>query len=83
MFVGAQKVFYQSNRNAADAKQLAFSHEANLQPGINVINVIARESEEVATGYTLVVRRDGPNGEALPTPKNSEFAADWSFSEDE
>jgi hypothetical protein len=31
----------------------------------------------------MVVRRDGPNGEALPTPKSELFGADWEFSGDE
>jgi carboxyl-terminal processing protease len=83
MFVGAHKVFYQSNRNGADVKQLAFKHVLQLQPGINIINVVARESEEVATAQTLVVRRDGPNGEALSSPKGAVFGADWSFSDEE
>lgn len=69
IFVGARKVFYQSNRKAADPKVLKFSFDAELQPGVNVITVVARENEDSATRYTMIVRRDGPNGEALPTPK--------------
>ena len=44
--------------------------------------VVARESEDTATAQTLVVRRDGPNGEALTTPKRDSFAADWEFEDD-
>jgi carboxyl-terminal processing protease len=69
IFVGARKVFYQSNRKAADPKTLKFALDAELQPGVNVITVVARENEDSATRYTMIVRRDGPNGEALPTPK--------------
>jgi carboxyl-terminal processing protease len=69
IFVGPRKVFYQSNRKAADNKTLKFNLDAELQPGINVITVVARESEDSATRHTMVVRRDGPGGEALPTPK--------------
>ena len=69
IFVGPRKVFYQSNRKSADHKSLKFNLDAELQPGINVITVVARENEDSATRNTMVVRRDGPGGEALPTPK--------------
>jgi carboxyl-terminal processing protease len=65
VFVGSRKVFYTSNRKASDPKRLEFGFDAELQPGINVITVVARENEDTATAQTLVVRRDGPNGEAL------------------
>jgi carboxyl-terminal processing protease len=81
IFAGAQKVFYQSNRDATDPKKLSFSHEIELNPGVNVITVVSRENEDTATSRTLVVRRDGPGGEALPTPKHILFGADWEFSE--
>jgi hypothetical protein len=29
----------------------------------------------------MVVRRDGPNGEPLPTPKSELFGEDWEFIE--
>jgi carboxyl-terminal processing protease len=79
MFVGSQKVFYQSNRRGTDPRTMSFDQEVTLSPGINVITVVARENEDVATPYTVVVRRDGPNGEALPTPKGESFASDWVF----
>jgi len=76
VFVGGRKVFYQSNRKAADATKLKFAVDAELGPGINVITVVARENEDTASRTTMVVRRDGPNGEPLPTPK-AEMADDW------
>ena len=79
VFVGSRKVFYQSNRNGSDKTTMAFDEELKLKPGVNVVTVVARENEEVATAHTLVVRRDGPNGEALPTPKREVFGADWKF----
>lgn len=79
VFVRSQKVFYKSNRKSSAPKQLRFSFEAELSPGINVITVVARENEDIATAQTLVVRRDGPNGEALTTPKRDSFGADWEF----
>jgi carboxyl-terminal processing protease len=80
VFVGSRKVFYQSNRNGTTKTRLTFDQELPLTPGVNVITVVARENEDVGTSHTLVVRRDGPNGEALPTPKRELFGADWSFS---
>ncbi len=82
MFVGSQKTFYQSNRKGTDPKSMSFDQEISLQPGINVITVVSRENEDVATARTLVVRRDGPKGEALPTPKSSSFGEDWVFGEE-
>ncbi len=79
IYVGSRKAFYSSNRDAAQQHQMRFEHEVALQPGVNVINVVARENEDVVTAETLVIRRDGPNGEYLPSPKNETFGADWTF----
>jgi carboxyl-terminal processing protease len=80
VFVGSRKVHYQSNKKNADPTKLTFSLDVALSPGMNVINVVARESEDTATRHTLVVRRDGPSGEALPTPKAELLGYDWEFS---
>jgi carboxyl-terminal processing protease len=77
VFVGSRKVFYQSNRKATDAKKLEFSFDVELSPGINVITVVARENEDTASRQTVVVRRDGPNGEPLPTPKGDSLGEDF------
>jgi carboxyl-terminal processing protease len=77
IFVGTRKVFYQSNRKADDQKKLKFSLDAELQPGINIITVVARESEDTTTRHTMVVRRDGPNGEALKTSRTDAFGDDF------
>jgi carboxyl-terminal processing protease len=82
VFVGARKVFYMSNRKASEPHRLAFNFDAELSPGTNIITVVARENEDTATAQTLVVRRDGPNGEALTTPKRDSFGADWQFEDD-
>ncbi len=76
VFVGPRKVFYQSNRKAQDASKLKFAFDAELGPGVNVITVVARENEDTVARTTMIVRRDGPNGEALPTPK-TEATEDW------
>jgi carboxyl-terminal processing protease len=83
VFVGARKVFYQSNKKAADPTKLSFGLDVALSPGVNVINVVARESEDTATRHTLVVRRDGPNGESLPTPKAELLGYDWEFNSEQ
>ena len=81
IFVGSRKVFYQSNRKANDPKRLNFATLAGLKPGVNVIAVVARENEDSATQQRIIVRRDGPNGEPLPTPKSELFGEDWDFQE--
>jgi len=83
IFVGPRKVFYQSNRKATDPTKLKFSIDTELQPGINVITVVARESDDSATRTTMIVRRDGPNGEPLPSPKTESLGEDWSISGDD
>ena len=47
-----------------------------------MITVVARESDDSATRTTMIVRRDGPNGEPLPSPKGESAAEDWSISGD-
>ena len=79
MFVGAQKVFYKSNRGSSHPKELSFAHQVELSPGVNVITVVARENDDSTTRQTIVVRRDGPDGEPLATPKVGLFGADWEF----
>ena len=76
IFVGSKKVFYQSNRKAEDQTKLKFSLDTELQPGINVITVVARESEDTTSRYTMVVRRDGANGEALKTTRGESMGDD-------
>jgi carboxyl-terminal processing protease len=68
VFVGSRKVFYKSNGNASDPKRMNIETEVALRPGVNVISVFARESPDTISRKTIIVRRDGPNGELLPTP---------------
>jgi carboxyl-terminal processing protease len=83
IFVGARKVFYQSNRKADDQTKLKFSLDTELQPGINIITVVARESEDTTSRYTMIVRRDGPNGEALKTTRGEAMGDDLGLDTDE
>jgi carboxyl-terminal processing protease len=72
VFVGNKKIFYRSNRNGKDAKRMSFDTPVPLRPGVNVITVVARENPDTVGRKTVIVRRDGPNGELLQTPKTEE-----------
>jgi carboxyl-terminal processing protease len=72
MFVGSRKVFYRSNQGAQDSKTMKVDFDAALRPGVNVITLIARHSADTTARRTIIVRRDGPNGEVLPTPKEGD-----------
>jgi carboxyl-terminal processing protease len=43
-----------------------------MRPGINYVTVVAREDNEIASHNTFIVRRDGPDGALLETPKNDD-----------
>jgi carboxyl-terminal processing protease len=83
IFVGARKVFYVSNRNGADPKKMAFDADLPLRPGVNVVTVVARENPDTTTRRTYVVRRDGSNGELLPTPKTDDDLSETASSDDD
>jgi len=69
IFVGSRKVFYQSNHGAANPRQSTINATLPLRGGTNYVTVVVRGSNESITRETFVVRRDGPNGELLETPK--------------
>jgi carboxyl-terminal processing protease len=77
IFVGSRKLYYQSNRDAADPKKASFDFDAPLRPGVNFIVVIARETPDTVTRRVVVVRRDGPDGSILKTPKTDDPIDDW------
>ncbi|MCC6553617.1 MAG: peptidase S41, partial [Polyangiaceae bacterium] len=77
IFVGSRKLYYRSNRDGADQKKADIQFEAPLRPGVNVITVVARESPDTTTRRTLVVRKDGPDGSILKTPKSDDPVDDW------
>ncbi len=72
LFVNARKISYRSNKGAADPKKLPVDLEVPLRPGINYIRFFARETPDTVSQRLLIVRRDGANGELLPTPKSDE-----------
>jgi carboxyl-terminal processing protease len=81
IFVGNRKVFYQSNRAGQDPRRMPFEATVPLRPGVNVITVVARENPDTVGRKTLIVRKDGPQGELLQTPKTDEDTA-GAFEED-
>ncbi len=78
VFAGTRKIFYRSNRNSQDDKRMPFEATVPLRPGVNVVTVVARENPDTMGRKTVIVRKDGPNGEILQTPKTEEEADDAS-----
>ncbi|EYF08842.1 MXAN_5808 family serine peptidase [Chondromyces apiculatus] len=77
IFVGSRKLYYKSNRDGTDPKKMGIEFEAPLRPGVNVISVVARENADTTTRRTLVVRKDGPDGSILKTPKSDDPVDEW------
>jgi carboxyl-terminal processing protease len=71
VFVGGRKVYYASNKKAANGQEQTFSAQLPLKPGANVVTVVSRHSQETTTRRAFVIRRDGPNGELLATQKHN------------
>lgn len=74
IFVGSRKVYYQSNRGSDTPREASFQTDVTLNPGINYITVFARESDDVISRETFVVRRDGADGSLLETPQYDDHA---------
>jgi len=66
--VGMKKVFYQSNRGAGDRTKLDFEADVPLWPGSNMVQVFARESNEVQSLDTVVVLKRSTGLVAQPAP---------------
>jgi carboxyl-terminal processing protease len=81
IFVGSRKVFYRSNRNGADPKRMDFDADLPLRPGVNVVTLVARENPDTTTRRTFIIRRDGPGGELLQTPKTDDELSETSDDE--
>jgi carboxyl-terminal processing protease len=82
IFVNSRKVFYQSNRNGQDPKNMSFSADLPLRPGVNLVSVVARETPDTVGHKTFVIRRDGKNGELLTTPKTDDDLSENGPSDD-
>lgn len=66
--VPIKKVFYLANRPTGDRTKLEFAADVPLWPGSNMVQVFARESNEVQSLDTLVVLRKGQGMVAQPSP---------------
>ena len=69
IFVGSKKVFYRSNRTGTDPKKMTFEADLPLRPGVNVVSVVARENPDTTSRKVFIIRKDGPSGELLVSPK--------------
>ncbi len=76
VFVGARKVFYRSNRNGQDPKKMSFEADLPLRPGSNVVSIVARENPDTTARKVFIIRKDGPNGELLSSPKTEDDLAE-------
>ncbi len=72
IYVGARKVFFQSNRDGQTPRELTFDTNVPLRPGINYVTIVARENDHSLSRHSFVVRRDGPDGALLETPEQSD-----------
>jgi len=63
------KVYYESSQGSADPRELAFDAEVPVQPGMNVIMVVARENNTSETRQFFTVRRDAKDGSLMETEK--------------
>lgn len=52
-----RKVFYRSNRNGPMTKEMQFDANVPLWPGVNIVNVVARQSGQVQSLHTMVINR--------------------------
>jgi carboxyl-terminal processing protease len=68
--IPVKKVFYQPNRLAGDRTKMDFDADIPLWPGSNLVQVFARESNEVQTLQTVVVLKR-PGGSVVAQPSEA------------
>jgi carboxyl-terminal processing protease len=51
---------------------MPFEADLPLRPGVNIVSVYARENPDTRAQKVFIIRRDGPNGELLQTPKTDD-----------
>jgi carboxyl-terminal processing protease len=72
-----KKVFYQPNRLPGDPRKMDFDAEVPLWPGSNLVQVFARESNDVQSLQTVVVLKRGrTNVVAQPSDPAAALGAD-------
>ncbi len=63
------KVYYESNQDSTNPRELAFDAEIPVHPGMNAIMVVAREGNDSVTRHFFMVRRDAEDGSLMKTTK--------------
>ena len=58
--IDRRKVFYRSNRKAANQATQSFDADIPLWTGANIVTVVARESTQVQSQHTIVVEKREP-----------------------
>jgi carboxyl-terminal processing protease len=64
--IESRKVFYRSNRNARDIKNMAFTADLPMWPGSNMVTIVGRANAEVRTVKTMFVYREPPRTAQAP-----------------
>jgi len=64
--IESRKVFYRSNRNGKDGKQLDFAADLPLWPGSNMVTVVARSSSDVRSVKTMFLYRSAARTAQAP-----------------
>jgi carboxyl-terminal processing protease len=66
--IPVKKAFYQPNRLAGDRTKMDFEADIPLWAGSNLVQVFARESNEVQSLQTVVVLKRAPDGNVVAQP---------------
>ncbi len=80
--IPVKKAFYQPNRPGDDRTKLDFEADIPLWPGSNLVQVFARESNEVQSLQTVVVLKRAPDGSlsrSRPRPETPPAPPEQSF----
>jgi hypothetical protein len=73
--IPVKKAFYQPNRLAGDRTKLDFEADIPLWAGSNLVQVFARESNEVQSLQTVVVLKRAADGNIVAQPSPVEAPA--------
>jgi carboxyl-terminal processing protease len=71
--IPVKKAFYQPNRVAGDRTKLDFEADIPLWAGSNLVQVFARESNEVQSLQTVVVLKRGPDTSIVAQPSPADM----------
>ena len=59
-----RKVFYRSNRKSAQSGRMSFDADVPVWPGVNIVTVVARQSNQVQASTTLMITSDSKDQHA-------------------